>query len=89
MVTYAGKMVLQSDGSYRGRTRAMLEVPNGSHRTLGDAVYFGPHSPKQVTQIMFISSCGKRWFELNAHFFGGRKLRGLTTDLLKRPAQAG
>jgi hypothetical protein len=41
MVTNAGKMVLQSDGSYLGRTRAALEVPPGPHAALGDAVYFG------------------------------------------------
>lgn len=40
-VTNAGKMVLQTDGSYKGRTRATLEVPAGAHRALGDAVYFG------------------------------------------------
>lgn len=41
MVTNAGKMVPQPDGSYFGRTRATLEVPDGPHRALGDAVYFG------------------------------------------------
>ena len=41
MVTNAGRMVPQADGSYLGRTRAMLEVPEGPHRALGDAVYFG------------------------------------------------
>jgi hypothetical protein len=41
MVTNAGKMVAQADGSYLGRTRATLEVPEGPHRALGDAVYFG------------------------------------------------
>lgn len=41
IVANAGKMVRQADGSYRGRTRATLEVPDGPHRALGDAVYFG------------------------------------------------
>lgn len=41
MVTNAGKMIPQADGSYRGRTRASLEVPDGPHRALGDHVYFG------------------------------------------------
>lgn len=41
MVTNAGKMVLQPDGSFLGRTRASLEVPPGPHAALGDAVYFG------------------------------------------------
>ncbi|MBU9696312.1 DUF3237 domain-containing protein [Rhodobacteraceae bacterium HSP-20] len=41
MVTNAGRMFPQPDGSYAGRTRAMLEVPDGPHRTLGDAVYLG------------------------------------------------
>ena len=41
MVTNAGKMVRQADGSYVGRTRAALEVPDGPHRALGAAVYFG------------------------------------------------
>ncbi len=41
MVTNAGRMVPQPDGSYLGRTRAALEVPDGPHRALGQAVYFG------------------------------------------------
>lgn len=41
MVTNAGRMLPQPDGSYLGRTRAALEVPDGPHRALGDAVYFG------------------------------------------------
>jgi hypothetical protein len=41
MVTNAGRMVPQPDGSYLGRTRAALEVPEGPHRALGEAVYFG------------------------------------------------
>ena len=41
VVTNAGKMVRQADGSFYGRTRATLEVPDGPHRALGDAVYFG------------------------------------------------
>ncbi|MCM2294123.1 DUF3237 family protein [Allorhizobium sp. BGMRC 0089] len=41
MVLNAGKMALQPDGSYHGRTRASLETPDGPHRALGDAVYFG------------------------------------------------
>lgn len=41
MITNAGRMVPQADGSYLGRTRAALEVPDGPHRALGDTVYFG------------------------------------------------
>lgn len=40
-VTNAGTMVPQPDGSYKGRTRATLEVPVGARGALGDAVYFG------------------------------------------------
>lgn len=41
MITNTGRMVPQADGSYLGRTRAALEVPEGPHRALGDAVFFG------------------------------------------------
>lgn len=41
MVTNAGRMVPKPDGSFQGRTRATLEVPEGPYRALGDAVYFG------------------------------------------------
>ena len=41
MVTNAGRMFPQPDGSYLGRTRAALEVPVGPHSALGDTVYFG------------------------------------------------
>ncbi|PKP75930.1 MAG: hypothetical protein CVT84_00755 [Alphaproteobacteria bacterium HGW-Alphaproteobacteria-6] len=41
MVTNAGRMAPQADGSYLGRTRAALEVPDGPHRALGQAVFFG------------------------------------------------
>lgn len=41
MVTNAGRMAPQPDGSFRGRTRATLEVPAGPYSALGDAVYFG------------------------------------------------
>ncbi len=41
MVTNAGRMVGQPDGSFFGRTRAELEVPEGRHSHLGSAVYFG------------------------------------------------
>jgi hypothetical protein len=41
MITNAGRMTPQADGSYLGRTRASLEVPDGPHRDLGQAVYFG------------------------------------------------
>jgi hypothetical protein len=41
MVTNAGKMVPQTNGSFVGRTRATLEVPDGPHSALGDPVYFG------------------------------------------------
>lgn len=41
MVTNAGLMLRQPDGSFHGRTRAELEVPPGPHAGLGRAVYFG------------------------------------------------
>lgn len=41
MITNAGRMFPQADGSYLGRTRAAFEVPDGPHRWLGDAVFFG------------------------------------------------
>lgn len=41
MVTNAGVMARQPDGSFHGRTRASLEVPPGPHSALGMAVYFG------------------------------------------------
>ncbi|MBC2771858.1 DUF3237 family protein [Rhizobium sp. AQ_MP] len=41
MVTNIGKMFPQPDGTYHGRTRASLEVPDGPHAALGKAVYFG------------------------------------------------
>lgn len=41
MVTNAGRMIGQPDGSFFGRTRAELEVPEGRHSHLGSAVYFG------------------------------------------------
>lgn len=41
VVTNAGRMVPQPDGSFVGRTRAELEVPDGPHAWLGSAVFFG------------------------------------------------
>lgn len=41
MVLNAGRMVPQADGSYHGRTRAVLEVPPGPHAAMGAAVLFG------------------------------------------------
>jgi Protein of unknown function (DUF3237) len=41
MVTNAGIMAPQTDGSFKGRTRATLEAPEGPHRGLASAVYFG------------------------------------------------
>ncbi len=41
MVTNAGRMAPQADGSFFGRTRAELEVPEGRHSHLGNVVYFG------------------------------------------------
>lgn len=41
IVTNIGKMAPQPDGTYHGRTRATLEVPEGPHAALGKAVYFG------------------------------------------------
>lgn len=41
MVTNAGLMIRQPDGSYLGRTRASLEAPPGRHGALGQAVFFG------------------------------------------------
>jgi hypothetical protein len=41
MVQNAGRMLLQADGSYHGRTRAALEVPDGPRRAMADMVLFG------------------------------------------------
>jgi len=41
MVQNAGRMVPQADGSFQGRTRAELEVPEGPYAALGDMVLFG------------------------------------------------
>lgn len=41
MVLNAGRMVPQPDGSYHGRTRAVLEVPPGPHAAMGAVVLFG------------------------------------------------
>ena len=41
MVMNAGRMMPQADGSYHGRTRAILEVPPGPHAALADMVLFG------------------------------------------------
>lgn len=41
VVTNAGVMRPQPDGSFHGRTRASLEVPPGPLAALGAAVYFG------------------------------------------------
>lgn len=41
MVTNAGLMKRQPDGSFHGRTRASLELPPGAHAALGQAVFFG------------------------------------------------
>jgi hypothetical protein len=41
MVTNAGRMFAQPDGSFHGRTRAVLEVPKGPHQSLADMVLFG------------------------------------------------
>ncbi len=40
-VENTGRMVARSDGSYDGRTRAILEVTDGPHAALGSAVWFG------------------------------------------------
>jgi hypothetical protein len=41
MVTNAGRMVPQPDGSYLGRTHARLEVPPGPQAALGEMVLVG------------------------------------------------
>lgn len=41
MVTNAGRMQPMADGSYQGRTRAVIEAPPGPHGWLSDAVLFG------------------------------------------------
>lgn len=41
MVTNAGRMQPMADGSYHGRTRAVIEAPAGPHGWLSDAVLFG------------------------------------------------
>lgn len=41
MITNAGRMQPMPDGSYQGRTRASIEVPEGPWGWLGAAVLFG------------------------------------------------
>jgi len=41
MVTNAGRMFPPPDGSFQGRTRAELGVPDGPHRALATTVHFG------------------------------------------------
>lgn len=41
MITNAGRMYPQPDGSYMGRTRAAFEAPEGRFQWLGDGVFFG------------------------------------------------
>ncbi len=41
MITNAGRMQPMPDGSYQGRTRAVIEAPAGPHGWLSDAVLFG------------------------------------------------
>lgn len=41
MITNAGRMQPMPDGSYQGRTRAVIEAPAGPHGWLSSAVIFG------------------------------------------------
>jgi len=41
MITNAGRMQPMPDGSYQGRTRAVIDAPSGPHGWLSDAVLFG------------------------------------------------
>ncbi|MCV2891740.1 DUF3237 family protein [Lentibacter sp. XHP0401] len=41
MITNAGRMYPQPDGSYKGRTRAVFEAPEGAFGWLDDGVFFG------------------------------------------------
>ncbi len=41
MITNAGRMLPMADGSYHGRTRAVIEAPVGPHGWLSHAVLFG------------------------------------------------
>ena len=41
MIVNAGRMQPMPDGSYQGRTRAVIEAPAGPHGWLSDAVLFG------------------------------------------------
>jgi hypothetical protein len=41
MITNAGRMQPMPDGSFQGRTRAVIEAPQGPHAWLADAVLFG------------------------------------------------
>jgi hypothetical protein len=41
VITNAGRMVPQPDGSFLGRTRAEIEVPDGPHGWMGRAVFLG------------------------------------------------
>ena len=55
MVHNAGRMVPQADGSFHGRTRAELEVPDGPHAVLADMVLFGTaYAPADDDSAVFI-----------------------------------
>lgn len=41
MITNAGRMQPMQDGSYQGRTHAVIEAPAGPHGWLSDVVLFG------------------------------------------------
>lgn len=41
MITNAGRMQPMPDGSFQGRTRAVIEAPAGPHGWLSEAVLFG------------------------------------------------
>lgn len=41
MICNAGRMTPRADGSYQGRTRAVIEAPKGPLEWLSDAVLFG------------------------------------------------
>ncbi|APE45906.1 hypothetical protein BOO69_20300 (plasmid) [Sulfitobacter alexandrii] len=55
MVQNAGRMVPQKDGSFHGRTRAELEVPEGAMAHLGDMVLFGTaYAPSDDEERVYI-----------------------------------
>ena len=58
MVHNAGRMVPQGDGSFRGRTRAELEVPAGPSKAWARWCCSAPHMPPPGTRKTSSSSSG-------------------------------